>query len=501
MIYPVYLFVPLIATLLRGTALAISAPTKTAPSTNSSLNWTSCPSPFPQNFQCAELSAPLHYSQANEQNVTLNVVKIPAKNSSARLGTLVFQEGGPGYPTAAHLISYDNQVGWQRIQERFDVVALDPRGVGVNYPMKCDPQRWNQFASALSYPKTERQWEQTLEFFEDFGSDCKNRTGAEIWSTFDTLTSARDLETLRSALGEGGINYYGLSWGSQRGQQYAQLYPNKIRTLALDSVLDHTSQPENLIVDSAISFGLAADFFYDWAGTNKSSVLYGQDVKTLFLNLAKQLDQTPATLTECVQSGNCYPNVTRQELLSFFSGQLDFTRSFPSLAQAITEMAQGNYSVLAAPIVTEETSSAWSFMIGCNDWSTNETYVDFANRLIAERELTGAPEGGDYVGATAWDLWMLYCPRWPTAVSNPPKPLDIANTSAPVLLVNALWDPETPYSGAVNVQRQIGGSVLLTRHGEGHGSFLVDGGGEAMDIIMDYLLTGALPAPGTVVYS
>lgn len=49
------------------------------------------------------------------------------------------------------------------------------------------------------------------------GEECKNLTqqaiGLDIWSTVDTLTSARDLETLRVALNEGGINYYDLSWG------------------------------------------------------------------------------------------------------------------------------------------------------------------------------------------------------------------------------------------------------------------------------------------------
>ena len=141
------------------------------------------------------------------------MVKIPAKDPSRRIGSWIFQEGGPGLPTAEHLIGLDKGVGWQKLQEKFDVLALDPRGVGTNYPIKCSPKLWNQYVKELSYPKTEAQWKQTLDSFGDFGDDCRRRTGEKIWPTLDTGTAARDLETLRVALDEGGINYYGLSWG------------------------------------------------------------------------------------------------------------------------------------------------------------------------------------------------------------------------------------------------------------------------------------------------
>ena len=285
--------------------------------------------------------------------------------------------------------------------------------------------------------------------------------------------------------------------GSQRGQQYAQLYPNNIRAMILDAVVDHTVSVETSAVSSAVSFGRTADIFYQWASTNKSPALHGQDVESIFKGLLAQLDKKPATLPECALSGKCSSTVTGQNLLSAFGGQLDYTSSFPDLARGIAQAAKGNFTGLASPIQTAETSSQFSFMIACNDWYTNETYAEFANRQKAEQALSC----GDYNGATAESKWMIYCPKWPTEVVNPPKPLNIANTSAPVLLVNAIWDPATGYDGAVNVQRQIGGSVLLTRRGEGHGSMSSSIVGETQRLMIDYLITGKLPAAGTVAYS
>jgi pimeloyl-ACP methyl ester carboxylesterase len=182
------------------------------------LNWTACPSPAPQHFQCAILMAPLNYDQPEKQTVKLNVVKAPAKNGTNRLGSWIFQEGGPGISSSADLISLDGAAGWKNLQQQYDVVTLDPRGVGTNYPIVCDPEMINNVTGSLApYPQDEAEWSQTIEAWGEVGNECKRLTaeayGLDIWPTVDTLTSARDLETLRLALDEGGINFYGLSWG------------------------------------------------------------------------------------------------------------------------------------------------------------------------------------------------------------------------------------------------------------------------------------------------
>jgi hypothetical protein len=56
---------------------------------------------------------------------------------------------------------------------------------------------------------------------------------------------------------------------------------------------------------------------------------------------------------------------------------------------------------------------------------------------------------------------------WPAPVNNPPREAHIEG-APPMLMVNALYDPETSYTGAVDLREQIPGAVLLTRNGDGH---------------------------------
>jgi pimeloyl-ACP methyl ester carboxylesterase len=71
-----------------------------------------------------------------------------------------------------------------------------------------------------------------------------------------------------------------------------------------------------------------------------------------------------------------------------------------------------------------------------------------------------------------------------------------ARTSTPVLLLNTRYDPATPYRNAVLVHDLLPNSALLTVDGVGHGALLLSSC--AQDATAQYLLTGALPPPGTV---
>ena len=66
----------------------------------------------------------------------------------------------------------------------------------------------------------------------------------------------------------------------------------------------------------------------------------------------------------------------------------------------------------------------------------------------------------------------------------------------PILLVGGTNDPATPYSDAQSVNRQIQGSVLLTREGNGHTSY--DSSDCAHAAEDAYLINLTLPAAGTI---
>jgi hypothetical protein len=66
----------------------------------------------------------------------------------------------------------------------------------------------------------------------------------------------------------------------------------------------------------------------------------------------------------------------------------------------------------------------------------------------------------------------------------------------PILLVGGTNDPATPYAESQSVNRQIAGSILLTRQGNGHTSYDSSACVHAAEDA--YLIDLTLPAAGTV---
>ena len=180
--------------------------TYAVPIADTAAQWTDCPSTLPSNLRCTTASVPMDYSGNFTEQLTLNLIKLPAGNLNERRGSLVWQFGGPGEPTSDTLIAAAESDGltFSDVQTYFDIVVADPRGVGLNYPVKCDPALARE---RLSYfPTSEAEYDDMLSIFGDLGESCLQRTG-NVMNYMDTQTQARDLEAVRIAIGEGKLNY------------------------------------------------------------------------------------------------------------------------------------------------------------------------------------------------------------------------------------------------------------------------------------------------------
>lgn len=176
------------------------------PLTQGRTTWTACPPEYPAGLQCAAVTVPLDYANYGGETLSLSLLKLPARNSTARQGSIVWQDGGPGIPTSSALITAANSDGLilGEVQTYFDLIVADPRGVGMNYPVKCDPALTR---NATSYfPRTEDEYEETVARLGAMGQSCYERTG-KVMDYMDSHTQAKDLEAVRVAIGEGPLNY------------------------------------------------------------------------------------------------------------------------------------------------------------------------------------------------------------------------------------------------------------------------------------------------------
>jgi pimeloyl-ACP methyl ester carboxylesterase len=192
------------------------------------LAWTPCSEPQLSQLECAQLQAPMDYAAPDGPTIMLGVARLQATDPAKRIGSLVFNPGGPG-SAGSDILGIQAEYGapfTARLREYFDLVALDPRGVGLSTPIKCDPEIWNEGGSL--FPQDQAAYDAMVAHNKAFGESCLKNTGPAL-AYMDTVSVARDLDAIRAVLGEEKLNYFGLSYGTMVGAQYAELFPDKIR--------------------------------------------------------------------------------------------------------------------------------------------------------------------------------------------------------------------------------------------------------------------------------
>lgn len=294
----------------------------------------------------------------------------------------------------------------------------------------------------------------------------------------------KDQEAVRIALGDEPLNFWGLSYGSQLGAQYAALFPNKIRTLALDGVLQHSkSETDNLLVE-ATSYEHTLMRFFKWASTNETSSLEGQNVEQLWTSLLANATRTSIPAPNC--GDKCRSDVNAEEIRFRAQDYLSaYGKGWQNLASALRNATQGDGTGLSASLGSDFGYIA----IGCLDWSHTDTSLQ---STLNRQELVSK-----YAPLTrgATGMWALQhgCLGWPIPVRNPPKKLDV-KTKATVLLVTSTGDPSTGEPWAVGMLDEIRNAVLVVREGNGHTSrYSFETNGATAAIVTKYLTTGEAP--------
>ena len=187
-----------------------------------------------------------------------------------------------------------------------------------------------------------------------------------------------------------------------------------------------------------------------------------------------------------------------QPMLEFVKPPPGIPNSWPGLAQALHDAINGNATLLSTPLATSDTDPLFpSLGVGCLDWRHSATSVSDL-RYKQQMATNAAPLTR---GASQSYLYQSACLGWPADTVNPQQSLDAAATAKlpPILMVNAYHDPETSYVWAEGLREQIPSTVLLTRNGSGHTSYIL--GGATTAAIDRYLVDGTLPARNTVLDS
>ncbi|KAF2734828.1 Diaminopimelate epimerase-like protein [Polyplosphaeria fusca] len=483
--------------LLAVPAISIPTTTHIPLIPRNGISWTSCGNGAASNLQCANLSVPIDWDAPDGDKFNLGMVKLPRPSNSTakRIGTLFYNPGGPG-------ASAGNDVVWMGggtikvssdILNSFDIIGVDPRGVTRSFPNECDPAIWNERVSL--FPKTKSDYDRLVDKNRRFAESCIKLTG-DIVNHLDTISAAKDHEAVRAALGEK-MNWLGMSYGSQLGSQYAQLFPDNVRAMVLDGVLQHSQAESANILTESTAYAVALESFFAWANADESSPLKGQDVEKLWYGILKNATDTPMPAKNCDDT-YCRKDVTEEEIRFNVQPQLinpSQDRRI-SLANSLLSASEGDASDFSSEIASAKYNTRMfpGITIGCQDWSPlASSFEDFQAKMRVGETFAPLNKGA----SQSWTV-QASCVGWLAAPANPPAKLKI-KMEAPTLLVNSIRDPSTSYSWAVGMLEEIDNSILLTRNGDGHTSWGLNGA--TTDAINQFLLTAELPEPGTVLDS
>ncbi|NPC98282.1 alpha/beta fold hydrolase [Nocardioides sp. zg-DK7169] len=441
-------------------------------------------------FECAQVEVPLDYADPDAESIELALLRAPATDPEARIGSLLVNPGGPGAPGTTYA-AQSSQAFRPELTRVYDIVGFDPRGTGSSSPVDCVPDAaLDRYLAQDPVPDSDAEAGDLVFLTRAFNRGCVERSG-EIAAHVSTAEAARDLDVLRAALDEDTLTYFGASYGTQLGATYAELFPDRVGRMVLDGGVDVTLDARESSLGQARGFETALR----------------------------------AYVQNCVDAGDCFLGDSVEAGLERISGLLDDLDAKPLPTQDGREVGPGTaFLGIATPLYNR---TYWDLLDqalqrafdgdgtvlqlladsyasrGPDGYLDNSTEAIVAVRCLDDpasvpagripEEFAAFDEAAPTFGRVfAWGL--LGCVGY--SARSEEEPLDIRGEgAAPILVIGTTRDPATPYEWSVALADTLESGVLLTRDGDGHTGY--NAGNACVDEIVEaYLIDGTVPEDG-----
>lgn len=401
-------------------------------------------------------SVPLDHDYPNMSQIELAIIRYPA--TVKKQGSILINPGGPG-GSAVEYVKYFAQTSLgQKLRKNFDLIGFDPRGVGLSENFRCVDNPASYFT--IPTPTNEDELDQYVETIQDYTAQCAERSGYLI-EHMGSNDVVKDMELIRLALGDGKLNFIGLSYGSKLGALYADRYPQNVRAMVLDGVMPPSVTRQETNYEQAKSFERSLQLFLAECAENIFCEFGGGDpegtLRTLFDDLKQQ--PIPADDGRMLGQGDAEFGI----LMGLYSELY-----WPWLEDALADAEEGDGSALLA----------WSdYYFGRADDGTYSNGIDVLNAVncidlppyTLEETTSLAEELGSlypfFGPGVPYD--ELFCTYWPEMPNMAPK--EVNTTGAPqIMVVGTTGDPATPYKWSQRIVGELDSSFLITFEGESH---------------------------------
>jgi pimeloyl-ACP methyl ester carboxylesterase len=461
----------------------------TGPYVPTGFNWKACDdSASTTTVQCSTLQVPFDYNNPSAGTFTLYVKLLPAANPTLRIGSMMVNPGGPGFggsslaDDASYYFSTD-------ITDHFDIIAWDPRGTGKSTPAVNCVDDYDEYFGIDSPPDSPEENQALIDASQAFNDECMANSG-EILPYISTQASATDMDSIRQALGEDKISYFGFSYGSELGATWATMFPQTVRAAVFDGAVDPQATSSQEGMAQAGGFEGQLTTFLAACSENSTCAFYnGGKAEAAFDSLLFALDAKPL-----VVSKDRTP-VTQGVAFTAVAQAMYSDSNWPQLEQALDDAQQGDGSGLLQLYddyyQRKEDGSYGNELeaflaISCLDDPGSTSIKDVEDAVpdyVAVAPRLGANFGYGYS-----------CALWPV---KPAIKIDVTGKGAgPIVVIGTTGDPATPLASTRKMAAALEQGVLLVVEANKHTGY---GANECINTAVDsYLIDLTVPVNDTI---
>jgi pimeloyl-ACP methyl ester carboxylesterase len=453
---------PILKEVLRGlgvVALTVAVMGSWTVSARAQIAWAPCGDG--NDYACGHLAVPLDPSGMTPGAITLAMRRHRAPVGEAREAVIALA-GGPGQAAIPFSEQFAHLLG--PIAATRDLIVFDQRGIGLSHPLSC-----HRFELNASGPAGRQL------------AECAAQIGPSR-SDYTTAQTVADIEAIRQAGGYAKLVLYGTSYGTKVAERYAQIYPDHVAALVLDSVVPPNGpEPLNLPTFAAIP-----------------RVLRGLCARGACTHITRTPVADVARLVRRIGAGavrgrwidgDGRPHtlyISSDELLNvLIAGDLEpvLRAEFPAAVRAAAENDTAPFARLLHDAAergedseeenpSESFDSPLYFATSCEEELFPWSRASSPGRRLAEAraQIRSLPTSM-FAPFARSDVFPVSdipaCAFWPYT-SPPPVPVQTPLPSAPTLILSGAEDLRTPTSGAREVAAQAPGSHLLVIPEVGH---------------------------------
>ena len=349
----------------------------------------------------------------------------------------------------------------------------------ANRPSTASTTTTSTTPSATSRLTTTPSAQELIDVAEDYTEQCI-ANNEDFIQFVGTNNSARDIDTIRRALGEDEISYFGFSYGSELGGVWTTLFPETVRAAVFDGAADPNADTTERLLQQVAGFEATLATFLAQCSADPDCAFHNDgDAEGAFDRLMLKIDEKPLPSVPGRPSSRG-PSLSAPSAEAMYLDDL-----WPALEEALAAAARGDGSGLLAlfdsyyrrqPDGTWDNSLEAFSVIRCMDSAVRPTIEEADAEVEQFNEV--APRFAPY---TAGDYMCTFFPE-----STDPRIAITGAGAGPIVVCGATGDPSTPLESTRAMAETLEDGRLIIIQADQHTCYRAD---ECADrLIDDYLV-------------